>query len=552
VNAGPSRAAARDLRGGTIVAAEPLAVEAGARVLRDGGNAFDAAVTCAFVQAVVNPQNCGVAGYLSACVDVAESRHSTPGPILVDAPALGGARVEPQMWEKLIIGANPDGRGYFLHGKPNDLGYQSICTPGTIMGLASLLERWGTMAWADAIAPAAQIAEQGFIVDDVLARGWQRKAAFPESSSFADYIRANAEASRIYLVDGRRPYEAGERLRNPDHARTLARLAKQGAPDFYVGGLADEIARDLSVNGSFVTAEDLADYSLRRSTPLLGTYGGFVIGTAPAPHGGLPLIQMLNILETYDLPRLGHNTPEYIYVLAMALKAAMADRDAFVGDPEHVDVPVERLISGERANYWRDRIERGEPIAVPQGPQGGNETTHVSVVDASGNCVALTHTLSSSSGVVTPGLGFIYNNGMFNFDPRANHPNSIAPGKGRVTGMTPTIVYRDGEPVLVIGGLGGSQIMSNVAQVIVNVVSFGMSLTDAVLAPRIDCQHGPIYCDQRIPEYVCADVRRRHAIERRPISHGAFAQVYALERDPIGGRVTGAADAGAGGMALGV
>jgi gamma-glutamyltranspeptidase/glutathione hydrolase len=310
------------------------------------------------------------------------------------------------------------------------------------------------------------------------------------------------------------------------------------------------MVEDLAGNGSFVTAQDLAEYQTRDEPPVIGSYRGYRISTSQPPHGGPTLLAILKILEGYDLTAFGHNSPEYIYRVSMAMKAAFADRNAHLGDPRFVDVPLEWMISSERAGEWRRVIDAGEPIAVSPTAGGKPDTTHVTVVDAQGNAVALTHSLGSSSGVITPGLGFMYNNSMINFHPYPGHPNSIAPRKGRTTGMAPTIVYQGEQPLLVLGSPGATRIITANLQVILNVLEFGMSVSDAVLAPRFDCQVDQIRCQARIPEYVCAEVRRRHPIERLAQSHGGIALVHAISIDPRTGRLSGAADSGSGGMAL--
>ena len=532
-----------------IVAPQPLAVEAGAEVLRRGGNAMDAAITCAFVQGVLSPQMCGVGGY--ALLTYHNGSEDGGQALALDAPALAGSRATADMWQDRVIGPNPSGWGYLLRGKVNEIGYTSICTPGAVLGYATMLERWGSISWEEAIAPARELAEGGFVVDSHLASEWCQLSHRPEATTWLDMVRANPEASRIYLKPGGEPYAAGEHFRNPDLARTLKHLAERGPQDFYHGELAKRMATDLEANGSLVTAADLEGYQLPAVEPLVGTYRGYTVATSPAPHGGPTLLAILKILEGWDLAAMGHNSPEYIYHVAMAMKAAFADRNPRLGDPRFVDVPVDEMISAERAAEWRAHIEAGRPIAVSFTPAGSPSTTHVSVVDGAGNCVALTHSLGSSSGVITPGLGFMYNDSMVNFHPYPGHPNSIAPGKGRTTGMSPTVVYRDGKPVLVIGAPGATRIITSVAQVIVNVFDFGMSISDAVLAPRFDCQGDMIRCQARIPEYVLAEVRRRHGVERLPQSHGGLGLVHAIAIDAAG-IPSGAADTGAGGMALGV
>jgi gamma-glutamyltranspeptidase/glutathione hydrolase len=533
---------------GMIVGPQPIAVEEGAKVLMASGNAIDAAVTCAFVQGVVSPHSCGIGGYVVATLQMAGRQCASP--VAIDAPALAGSRVRPGMWRDAALRPNPDGWGYFVRGKVNDVGYQAICTPGTVRGLAALLERWGTIPWYAAIEPAVRIAEQGFTVHADLAAAWQSRAAYPEAASLGDYLEANAEARRIYLHTDGSPYEAGETLRNPDCAATLRALAVRGVDDFYTGELAKQISADLAANGSFVTADDLADYRVREPRAVVGTYRGYTVATAPPPHGGPTLLAILNILERHDLRALGHNTAAYIQAVAMAMKAAFADRNPYLGDAEFEDVPLAWMTAKERAAHWRDVIDRGEPIHVSFVAPEAPDTTHVSVVDGDGNCVALTHSLGSSSGVITPGLGFMYNNSMVNFRPWPGHPNSIAPRKSRTTGMTPTIVYRDGEPVLVIGAPGATRIITSVAQVIVNVLDFGMDVAEAVSAPRFDCQGDEIRCQARIPEFVCARVREFHPIRRLPQSHGGLALVHAVARDPKTGTLQGGADTGSGGMAL--
>jgi gamma-glutamyltranspeptidase/glutathione hydrolase len=529
-----------------IVAPQPLAVEEGAKVFMAGGNAVDAAVVCAFVQAIIDPHSCGIGGYTLVNLHLA----GRPGSIGLDAPALAGAKTSPAMWEELVIRANPDGWGYFLQGKVNDAGYTSICTPGWIKGMAAILERWGTLSWAHAIEPAVRAAEEGFVVNEHLARGWKRKGAYPESCSLLDYITMNAEASRIYLKADGSPYDAGEVLRNPDYGATLRHLAKHGPEDFYRGELAARMTDDLAANDAYVTGDDLHDYQLRDDAVVTSTYRGYTVTSAVAPHGGPTLLAILNILEGYDLAALGHNSPEYIYLVGMAMKAAFADRNPTLGDPHFERVPVEWMISKERAAYWRDHIDAGKPIEVSFAAMGSPSTTHVTTMDRHGNCVALTHSLGSSSGVITPGLGFMYNNSMVNFHPYTGHPNSILPGKSRTTGMAPTIVYQDGKPVLVLGSPGATRIITSNVQVILNALDFGMSIAEAVHAPRIDCQIGAIRCQMRIPEYVCEQVRKRHPAVRIPQSHGGFALVHAIAADPRTGALSGAADTGADGMAL--
>ncbi len=529
-----------------IVAPQPLAVEEGAKVLASGGNAFDAALACAAVQFVVDPHSCGVGGYLLMNCWLAEGKQPQP---IVDAPALAGSRASPEIWSEAVLGSNPRGWGFYLKDRVNEDGYLSICTPGMVRGMELIHRRWCSRSWTDLLAPAIRIAEEGWTVGGHLAEHWKRKPARPEDSSLFNKLHVTSDARRIYLKPDGTAYDAGERLASADYGSTLRRLAEHGADDFYTGGLAAEIAADLKAHGSWVTADDLAGYRVREEPAVTTSYRGWTIVTSQPPHGGPTLAAILNILEGYDLAALGHNSPEYIRLVAMAMKAAFADRSRQLGDPQFVDVPLAEMISKERAATWRDVIDSGAPIEVPRFQPGSPNTTQVTVVDRHGNCVSLTHSLGTSSGVISPGLGFMYNNSMINFYPYPGHPNSIFPGKGRTTGMTPTLVLRDGRPVLALGAPGATRIVTAVLQTILNRLDFGMSIAEAVLAPRFDCQGDAITCHARIPEYVCTEVRKQHAINRLPYSHGEMALVHAID---IGadGQLQGAADAGADGMAL--
>ena len=538
-----------------ISAPQPLAVEAGARVLMSGGNAVDAAVTAALVQAIVNPQMCGIGGYAVVSLHVVDGA----GSVAVDAPALAGALVRDDMWVDKLIRPNPGGWGYFLKGNVNEAGYTSVCTPGAVKMYAMLLDRWGTIDFGQAALPAIRIARDGYVVSDALAIAWKRSNQYWEGMSLRDYIHSNAEARRIYLRDDGQTYDTGETLRNPDYAASLRHIVEHGSEDFYHGELMERMASDLEANGSFVTRQDFEQYRLREDASVQGSYRGHAVTSSASPHGGPTLIAILNILEGYDLAGMGHNSPEYIYTVGLAMKAAFADRNPHLADTDFEDVPLDWMMSKERAAYWRERIDSGQPIEPTPPPAESPHTTHLSVIDAQGNCVSLTHSLGASSGVITPGLGFMYNNSMVNFNPLPGHPNSIAPGKGRTTGMTPTIVYRqdssDGDPqaqvpLLVLGAPGATRIITSVLQVILNVVDCGMDIEQAVHAPRFDCQLDAISCQRRIPTWVLDEVNKRYPAIHIPYSHGGLALVHALHIDPHTDALSGAADTGNEGMAV--
>jgi len=531
-----------------IVAPQPLAVEVGAKVLADGGNAFDAALTAAAVQFVIDPHSCGIGGYM---VLTSFRAGQTEPEAILDAPAIAGTRVAPDMWEQVVIGPNPRGWGYFLEGKVNEDGYLSICTPGMVRGMEAVQRRWCTRSWAELLAPAIRIANEGWCLTAQYAARWKEPPMYYEGSSAFQKLHVTPDAERIFLKSDGSVYETGETLRNPDYGGTLDRLAEHGPDDFYTGGLGAEITADLATHKSWVTADDFANYQVRDEPPVVTTYRDYTIVTNQPPHGGPTLAAIFNILEGYnDLPSMGHNSPEYISRVSMAMKAAFADRNRHLADPRFEDVPLAWMISKERAAQWREIIDAEQPIDVGRALHDSPDTTQMTVVDREGNCVSLTHSLGTSSGVISPGLGFMYNNSMVNFHPFAGHPNSIAPRKGRTTGMTPTIVLKSGRPVLVLGAPGATRIVTSVLQVILNRIEFGMSISDAVLAPRFDCQGDVITCQARIPEFVCEVVRAKHPVERMARSHGGMALVHAIAIDETTGELTGGADTGGDGMPL--
>ncbi len=532
--------------GGLVVAPQVLAVEEGVKVLMQGGNAVDAAVTAALVQGVIDPQMCGIGGFGVALVYEAKSKQVN----CLAFHARAGSKAKPDMWADKVIREAPDGFGFFLQGALNDVGAQSVGVPGTIAGLHELMARYGTWSWEQVFQPAIRIASEGFVVTAELARTWKTRERFPERPSLLQRLQFSPEAHRIFLKPNGAPYEAGDVLRNPDLARTLERLARHGFEEFYHGSIASVIVTELETHGGHITRSDLENYQVRWHEPIRTTYRDFEVFSAPLPAGGLTVLQILKILEGFELQRMEHNSPEYVFTVAQAFKAAFTDKVRYHGDPEFVDVPVDMLLSDEHNIGWRKRIEKGEVLTVPRfGISEPHGTTHITVIDDEGNIVALTHTLGSSSGVIPRGTGFMLNNAMVGFNPFPGHPNSIAPGKARISGMSPTIVFKDGEPFLVLGAPGGARIVSGIVQVLLNVIEFGMSPLEAVSAPRFDAQVHEIECQARIPSWVLEEVQKRgQPCVKFPQSYGGVALVQLAMRGR--GKWVGASDPAGGGVAL--
>ncbi|MBV9750162.1 MAG: gamma-glutamyltransferase, partial [Acetobacteraceae bacterium] len=318
-----------------------------------------------------------------------------------------------------------------------------------------------------------------------------------------------APGRALYCREDGSPKRVGDTVRNPDYAAVLRLIARDGADAFYRGEIAQTITEDFNAHGGLLGLDDLRGYAPRRTDPLWGTYRGWRIATSPPPGGGIMLVEMLNILEAFDLTALGHNTAEYLRTVAEAMKRATIDKDRHVGDPAFVDIPMKHLTDKGYAAGLAAAIRGGEKADVPRfngGLPSGN-TTHISVVDGDGTCVSMTHSLGMPSGVITPGLGFMYNGCMGVFDPRPGRTGSIAPGKARFSSICPSIVFESDKPVLVIGAPGATQIAMGVLQAILNVLDFGMSMTEAVSAPRFSATSNAIDVSNRIPRQVTRDLK---------------------------------------------
>lgn len=531
---------------GMVAAAQPEAVEAGAEVLAAGGNAVDAAVATALTQTAVDPQMCGIAGF--GCMHVHDAvggRHET-----IDFYARVPMAARPDMWTAKLVGESDDGFGFFLSDRSNELGYGAIATPLTLRGLDMALRRHGTRSLGDLMEPAIRHARDGVMVRPHMAAYWGQVPT-ESRAPHQDFLTALPATRRIYARPDGRIHRVGEILRNPDMGRTLSRIADKGAEDFYEGEIGAEIAADMQAHGGLLSSADIAASKPEIGAPLWGSYRGLRIASNPPPGGGVKLIEMLNILEHFDLAAMGHNSPAYCATLAEAMKIGAVDRDATHGDPKFLDVPVDRLTSKAYAAEMAARIRRGEKTHVPRlASREAADTTQVCVVDGSGMCVSLTHTLGTPSGVVTEGLGFMYNGAMGAFDPRPGRANSIAPGKARMSSMAPTIVFRDDKPFFIVGAPGGTYITPAILQAILNVVDFGMTALEAISAPRICATSDTIWITNRILRSTEAALSAMgYPVKRSPFTY-YFGGVHGIRI--VDGRPDGAADPGRDGMALAV
>jgi len=528
---------------GIIVAAQPEAAEAGARVLMRGGNAVDAAMTAALVQGVVDPQMTGIAGFGSCQLYLPGQGVHT----CIDFHGKTPLAATPDMWEDLLESETRDGFGFVLRGNVNDLGYQAITTPGSLMAYGESIEAFGTFDWKDVCQPAIEYARHGFAVRPHM-HSWWTTGADMGRVDVIDRLTLSETGRSLYFSEDGSLKRVGEHMQNPELAETLTRIANGGWESFYRGDIAEEIAADMKNNGGLLSSEDLAQYQTTRTDPLRGTYRGLDIATNHPPGGGVMLLEMLNILECFDLSALGHNTTDYIRVVCEAMRAATADKEAYVGDPAFFGVPLERLISKSHAEALAERILQGERMQVERFTPESRDTTHVAVMDSDGNCVTMTHSLGMPSGVITSGLGFMYNGCMGVFDPRPGRAGSIAPGKSRFSSLCPTMVFENAVPKIILGAPGGTQIVMGVLQALLNMIDFRMPVVEAVSAPRFSATSNVVDITNRIPAYLVEPLQRQgYEVIRAPSSFG-IAAVHAIEQTPDG--VRGGADPGHDGVAL--
>ena len=471
-------------KNGMVVSQNAVGAHVGAEVLKDGGNAIDAAVATAFAMAVTHPTagNIGGGGFIVF-------RPTAGEPIVYDFREMAPAKASADMWLK-------DGE---YDRERHHMSHLSVGVPGTVAGLHMAWKEQGSMPWKRLVEPAIALARDGFTVTDGLARSLE--GVKPRFEKFP--------ASMAAFTKNGVPYQMGDTLKQPDLAKTLERIAESGPAGFYSGETAELIEKEMKSGGGLITKEDLANYKPKKRMPLRGAYRGYEILSMPPPSsGGTVLVEMLNILEGFDLASSGFGSAQSLHLMAEAMRRGFANRARYLGDPDfNPDMPIERLISKEygaelRGTIRKDRASKSSPenfVWATESP----ETTHFSVVDKKRNAVALTYTLEFGygSGIVVPGAGFLLNNEMgdFNAGPGltdenglvGTEPNLAAPGKRMLSSMTPTIITKDGKLFMVTGSPGGRTIINTVLQTILNVVDHGMNAQEAVDAGRIHHQWLP-------------------------------------------------------------
>lgn len=521
---------------GMVVTNHPLASAAGSQILLAGGNAIDAAVASLFALTVVEPMMVGILGGGLSHIRLSDGRH-----IVLDGLSTAPRRATPDMYETL---SDEIGRSRDTRDRENLIGPKAIAVPGALAGWCEALARFGTLPLAEVLEPAIRLAERGFIATPYL------------STCIGDAAAdlAGDPGLAALLLPGGRPLAAGERLVQADYAKTLRLIAEQGPDALYRGPLGAALAAHPRANGGLVDEADLAAYRVVEREAVRGTYRGReIVGPPPPASSGVHIVQMLNLLEGYDIGALGFGSTDAVHLLAEALKIAFADRAVATADPDFVPVPVAELTDKAYAERRRGALDLARAQRWQAGIGGGEsaDTTHVTVADAHGNVVAATQTINGIFGacVQIPGTGMIANNYMFNFDPHPGRALSIAPGKRVFTSMAPMMVLRDGRLDVALGLPGALRIFPSALQAIVNLIDHGMTLQEAVEAPRIWTEGGVLELEPGIPDSVAdALAARGHQILRVPRVAGGM---NAIRVDPDG-TLTGAACWRADGTPVGI
>jgi gamma-glutamyltranspeptidase / glutathione hydrolase len=452
-------------------------------VYDDGGTAVDAAIAAAFGQAVSNPLGTGISGMAHIMLLPAGATR----PVHLNASVETGSLASTDRFSSDFVGRSERAGRYLVRDDRNQWGYESIMTPGFVAGMEAVRDAGGArLAWDRLVTPSAELATEGFEVYPYLAEyGTFEGPSRPGYPDIFHKLAGNAAAMEMYLPGGR-PRVAGSLLRQPDYGAALEAIAKLGPREFYTGSVGRRIAEDLAAHGSSVSEHDLAGYMVRTEAPIACDVGDLTVYSAPPPSQGLILLTMLAVADGLRLESMDPLSADYVEVIAAVTRTAFAECLPYLGDPRFVDVPVAWLLSSERIAALQPELDRPRTAG---GAAMSEHTTHVSACDDAGNFVSVTHSIGSvtGAGVMTPGLGFFYNNFLGHFNVLRGYHDSIAPGK-RMGGGCPSIVFRNGRPWLAIGSSGGPRLISAVFQTLLNVSRFGMSLQEAVAAPRIHCE----------------------------------------------------------------
>jgi len=526
---------------GMVVSNHPLASAAGSEMLAAGGNAIDAAIATLFSLTVVEPMMVGIIGGGMAHIRLADGSHR-----FIDGQSTVPAMVKPDTYRSKPGSAHDV---FDTVGDENLTGPKAVAIPGSLKAWCETLSRFGTMSLADVMQPAIKHASRGYLATPYLHEC---------ISDSATEMLKDKPISAIYLPKGE-PLKAGERVVQAEYAQTLTYISQHGADALYHGPLGDILVDYMTKNGGFIRKEDLANYKTVEREPIRCDYRGWeILGPPPPAASGVHITEMLNILEGFDLRALGFGTAETTHLIAEVLKIAFADRAAASGDPDYIKAPVQRLTSKDYAAERRRALDLNRAQAWGAGVEQleGAHTTHMTAADAFGNVVATTQTINNLFGakILIPGLGTVPNNYLNLFDPRPGHALSLAPGKRVTTSMSPMMALRDGKLAYALGLPGGKRIFPSAMQALINLIDHGMSLQEAVEAPRVWTEGNALEVEQAIPEAVREKLRAMgHRVAPMPTVGGGMNAIRFNEDGSLSGaacwRADGTPVAIAGGLA---
>ncbi len=561
-------------KGGVVTANHPQAAEAGMKILREGGNAVDAGVATGFVNNVVAPYSAGIAGQGIMLVHLAGEGKT----VAIDFNARSPRAATPEMYK--VVGVAKTGINIFtVENDEIRMGPKSVCVPGTPAGLCLAHELYGTLPLGKVMEPAVSLASEGFLV---------RPYTTARIGGMMARIRSRPLLADMWIPDGRPPIgSAGERIIQRDLGRLLGRISREGSDAFYKGDIADAIVEEVQGGGGVLTKEDLEGYEARALEPLGIDYKGRSIVTVPAPIGGQTTLEMLNILENFDLKSLGHSTVEHLHTFVECARHAFADRYRFLGDWEAAPVPLKGLLSEEYAEEVASQVDTEKAALEPEideepwayymdkalhdpwghdpGPRpsgssfsaqaDGGGTTHFNAVDGEGNMVCCTHFGGFGEGGIPPGSGVYLNGFMGQLIPVAGHPNSVGGWKHPLTNDSPLMVLDGGRPIFCVGAPGGRRIISRITQIAVNVLEFGMGIQKACAAPTVDASTMATVVDSRIPEEVVGGLRamgHRVDVVEESFLVGHFSRPSGILVDREAGLYRGGVDVFGSAVALGL
>ena len=540
---------------GAVATAHPIAAQVGIDILKSGGNAVDAAIATGFCLNVVEPASSSIAGHGQMIVHIAAERRN----IAIDYGHRAPRAAKADTFR--VIGQAVKGNGiYEVEDQANAIGHRSAGVPGVTAGMCRAHELFGSLPLEQLLEPAVQYARQGFEADPTTCLQIARNM-----SNLVKY----GEAAHIFLPDGYPP-PPGTKVVQHDLADTLERIGKEGKDALHKGEVATAIDEEMRRNGGLLTAQDLADYDAEVRHPVNTLYRGYELLSCPATAGTITTLQTLNILESFDLRSLGHGSSEHLHLFIESARHAFADRYSFVGDPEFVPVPFDGILSKDYArdisnsidpdtaklenerdlqpwvayannplhNPWSyDPGPRPEQTLAASPPSDGDCTTHFSVIDRDRNMVACTQTAVGGFGssVIVPGTGVLLSNGMVVFNPKPDTANSIAGFKRGLNNMSPVVALRNGKPFLTVGAPGGRRIICRIAQVLSNIIDFGMTMQEAITSPSVDAAERETFIDHRIdPQTVETLAKTGHNVEvvPEPSTGGGFSRPRGVMIDP--------------------